>query len=52
MTASFGLLPPLTERIKDKTERGEAYARRALQDLDRWRDGVKIHPESGDSTSN
>lgn len=31
MTASFGLLPALSERIKDKQARGQAYADRALQ---------------------
>lgn len=36
MTASFGLLPPLTERIKDKQERGQAHATRALQAFEEY----------------
>ncbi len=33
MTATFGLLPPLEERIKDKQKRYTALSYRALQDL-------------------
>jgi methylenetetrahydrofolate--tRNA-(uracil-5-)-methyltransferase len=33
MNATFGLLPPLPERVKDKRTRAEKYAERALQDL-------------------
>ncbi len=34
MGASFGLLPPLGEKIRDKKLRYEALAKRALEDLD------------------
>ncbi|MBX6352287.1 MAG: FADH(2)-oxidizing methylenetetrahydrofolate--tRNA-(uracil(54)-C(5))-methyltransferase TrmFO [Thermoflavifilum sp.] len=37
MNATFGLFPPLPERIRDKRERAEAMARRALEDLDKVR---------------
>lgn len=33
MNATFGLLPALPTRVKDKKERAEHYAKRALQDL-------------------
>ncbi|GLG00551.1 methylenetetrahydrofolate--tRNA-(uracil-5-)-methyltransferase TrmFO [Alicyclobacillus hesperidum subsp. aegles] len=33
MNATFGLFPPLSEPIKDKRQRNEAYAHRALADL-------------------
>lgn len=33
MNATFGLFPPLSERIKDKRVRNQAYADRALADL-------------------
>ena len=33
MGANFGVLPELTNRPRDKKERGKAYAERALQDL-------------------
>jgi methylenetetrahydrofolate--tRNA-(uracil-5-)-methyltransferase len=35
MNINFGLMPPLTERMKRK-DRKPAYARRALVDLDHW----------------
>ncbi len=34
MKANFGLLPPLAEKIRNKRARYEAYAARALQELD------------------
>lgn len=37
MTASFGLLPALPERIKDKQARGQAYADRALHAFEKHR---------------
>ncbi|MEO1092582.1 MAG: methylenetetrahydrofolate--tRNA-(uracil(54)-C(5))-methyltransferase (FADH(2)-oxidizing) TrmFO, partial [Pseudomonadota bacterium] len=37
MNVNFGLFPPLTERTK-KAERKPAMARRALTDLDAWRE--------------
>lgn len=33
MNATFGLFPPLAERVKDKRERAQHYAERALHDL-------------------
>ena len=36
MKANFGLLPPLGGRVRGKKERGEAYARRALERLEAW----------------
>lgn len=33
MNATFGLLPPLRERVKDKRQRNEQLAERALEDL-------------------
>ena len=30
MNANFGILPPLTEAVRDKQKRKEAYAARAL----------------------
>ncbi len=36
MKANFGLLPPLEGRVRGKKERGEAYARRALERLEAW----------------
>ncbi|MFO7697537.1 MAG: hypothetical protein R6X16_10335, partial [Anaerolineae bacterium] len=34
MKPNQGLLPPLSERLRGKRERGEAYAVRALADID------------------
>lgn len=39
MNATFGLLPPLPERVKDKLARNQAYADRAL-------DALHVHIES------
>lgn len=36
MKANFGLLPPLGRRVRGKKQRGEAYARRALEVLEAW----------------
>ncbi|MCQ2008941.1 FADH(2)-oxidizing methylenetetrahydrofolate--tRNA-(uracil(54)-C(5))-methyltransferase TrmFO [Sporolactobacillus sp. STSJ-5] len=33
MNANFGLLPPLAERVKDKKQRAEHYASRALESI-------------------
>lgn len=33
MNANFGILPPLEEKIKDKQERYQKLAQRALQNL-------------------
>ena len=36
MKANFGLLPPLERPVRDKRARALAYARRALEDLERF----------------
>lgn len=36
MKANFGILPPLEQRPRNKRERSEAYARRAIGDLDKY----------------
>ncbi len=36
MGANFGILPELVDRPRDKKERGAAYAKRALEALDRY----------------
>ncbi len=36
MNANFGLLPPLGSRIRDKRQKGQALAERALQSLCQW----------------
>jgi methylenetetrahydrofolate--tRNA-(uracil-5-)-methyltransferase len=35
MKANFGLMPPLERKVRDKQARYQAYAERALRDLDR-----------------
>jgi len=37
MNANFGLLPSLEKRIKDKKERYETQAKRALEYLDNYK---------------
>jgi methylenetetrahydrofolate--tRNA-(uracil-5-)-methyltransferase len=37
MNANFGLLPPLSERIRSRKERNERLAERALDALERFR---------------
>ena len=34
MKANFGILPPLQDRIRNKRDRYQAYAARAMEDLD------------------
>ncbi len=41
MNVNFGLFPPLTERLKKK-ERKPAYSRRALADLETWRQQAEL----------
>ena len=36
MKANFGLLPPLQPRVRNKRARYQAYARRALEDMERF----------------
>ena len=36
MKANFGLLPPLQPRVRNKRARYQAYARRALADMERF----------------
>ncbi|MEN6464193.1 MAG: FAD-dependent oxidoreductase, partial [Syntrophaceae bacterium] len=40
MNVNFGLFEPLPGRVK-KRQRGEAYARRAIEAIQKWRDGVQ-----------
>ena len=37
MGANFGILPPLSEKIRDKRERYGRLAQRALEDLEEYR---------------
>lgn len=37
---TFGIIPPLEERIRNRKERREAIARRALEELEAWRAGL------------
>ena len=41
MNANFGLLPPMTERIRKKKERYQAYARRSLDMIETIRERIK-----------
>ncbi|WP_225419627.1 methylenetetrahydrofolate--tRNA-(uracil(54)-C(5))-methyltransferase (FADH(2)-oxidizing) TrmFO [Lapidilactobacillus wuchangensis] len=41
MNANFGIFPELSEHIRDKKARKEAYAQRALQDFDQFVSKVK-----------
>ncbi|MCB1556840.1 MAG: FADH(2)-oxidizing methylenetetrahydrofolate--tRNA-(uracil(54)-C(5))-methyltransferase TrmFO, partial [Alphaproteobacteria bacterium] len=41
MNINFGLFPPLEGKVKKK-ERKPALAKRALLDLERWRDGDRF----------
>lgn len=43
MTANFGLLPPLEERVRAKQERYQGYADRALQSLEMTIDPLRPH---------
>lgn len=45
MKASFGLLPELQEKIKDKRQRAAAYAQRAIQDLEQYLQQYSIIPQ-------
>ncbi len=40
MKANFGILPPLETAVRGKRARGEAYATRALADLEAWLENV------------
>jgi len=42
MKANFGLMPPLEKRIRRKRERYQAYARRALSDLQSFLDKFEV----------
>ncbi len=48
MKANFGLLPPLEEHVRGKRERARAFARRALEDLQKYlhRQGFIAHSYS------
>lgn len=41
MGANFGILPELEERPRDKRERGQAYADRAIRDLNNYLESVR-----------
>jgi methylenetetrahydrofolate--tRNA-(uracil-5-)-methyltransferase len=41
MPPNFGILPPLSVRIKNKQERYGVYRDRALADLDCWSRGIQ-----------
>ncbi len=41
MPPNFGILPPLSVRIKNKQERYGVYRDRALADLDQWSRGIR-----------
>jgi methylenetetrahydrofolate--tRNA-(uracil-5-)-methyltransferase len=42
MGANFGIIPELERRPRDKQERGQAYADRALGDLDKYLESVRL----------
>ena len=43
MNITYGLFPPLEQRIRKRRDRRKALADRALQDLDLWLGGTEIH---------
>ena len=43
MNITYGLFPPLEQRIRKRRDRRKALADRALRDLDLWRGGTEIH---------
>ena len=45
MKPNFGLLPPLEQRVRGKKRRYEAYAQRALDDLDAYVDETGMKQE-------
>jgi methylenetetrahydrofolate--tRNA-(uracil-5-)-methyltransferase len=48
MKANFGLIPPLEKRVRRKRDRYQAYARRALSDLQLFIDKVDVSTVSPD----
>jgi methylenetetrahydrofolate--tRNA-(uracil-5-)-methyltransferase len=42
MPPNFGILPELSQRIRNKQERYGQYRDRALADLDQWQTRIKI----------
>jgi methylenetetrahydrofolate--tRNA-(uracil-5-)-methyltransferase len=40
MNANFGLMDDLERRVKDKREKRERLAERALAVMEEWRDGI------------
>ena len=44
MNANFGLVDELGERVKDKRAKKERQARRALADMESWRDSLHLVP--------
>jgi methylenetetrahydrofolate--tRNA-(uracil-5-)-methyltransferase len=43
MPPNFGILPPFSQRIRQKRERYAAYAERSLIDLNFWHNTIKIN---------
>lgn len=43
MHVNFGLVPPLSERVRGKADRYAAYAARARADFDEW---LRVHPNA------
>ncbi|MEC4805180.1 MAG: FADH(2)-oxidizing methylenetetrahydrofolate--tRNA-(uracil(54)-C(5))-methyltransferase TrmFO [Jaaginema sp. PMC 1079.18] len=44
MPPNFGIIPPLTQRIRNKRERYGVYRDRALADLETWQTQLKLPP--------
>ena len=51
MKANFGLMPPLERRVRRKKDRYQAYARRALADLESFIEESGIEAPSLDKVS-
>jgi methylenetetrahydrofolate--tRNA-(uracil-5-)-methyltransferase len=42
MNANFGLLDELTQRVRDKKQKREVFAERALRDMQAWIDANSV----------
>jgi len=40
MNANFGILPPLSEKIKDKALKKQAYSERAINDIKLYKENL------------
>ncbi|CAA9306833.1 MAG: Methylenetetrahydrofolate--tRNA-(uracil-5-)-methyltransferase TrmFO [uncultured Gemmatimonadaceae bacterium] len=47
MNANFGLVDDLERRVKDKREKRERLAERALGEMERWRQGLAGYVVAG-----